>query len=61
MNTNVNNVTFQANVKTLIRSLSVKESKMACINDTDKMSKDDINEIYEFLEKKFPEKSRFEK
>jgi hypothetical protein len=49
------------NVKTLIRSLSVKESKMACINDTDKMSREDINEIYEFLEKKFPEKSRFEK
>lgn len=49
------------NVKTLIRSLSVKESKMACINDTDKMSQNDINEIYKFLEKKFPEKSRFEK
>lgn len=48
------------NVKDLIFSLKKCTSKMVCINDTERMTDNCIEEIYKFLDEKFPDKSIYE-
>ena len=47
-------------IKSLNFNLRNCKSKMICINDTEKMTKDFMKAVYDFLEIKFPNKSRFE-